>query len=191
MSWMLRAVLIYFLISTIHKVWSLDLRKSWLLSDWRHEYQTAPMSILSTCSKVSNLSNWSGLIRPTLPRAHINHVNQFPWWLHGMTKLLGGAGCINWMIMCFGSIFILRIIPVFIPTWLSPPAKNKKLFNVNVILINYPVYAIYKRIRRHLMWIKRLCAKLGERGRHTFVFLFQPFGESSRNRATYLQSRGI
>ena len=47
--------------------------------------------------------------------------------------------------------------------------------NVNVILIN-------------LMWIRRLCAKLGERGRHTFVFLFQPFGESSRNRATYLQS---
>jgi hypothetical protein len=50
---------------------------------------------------------------------------------------------------------------------------------------------LYMRTTRHLMWIRRLYAELGERGRHTFVFLFQPFGESSRNRATYLQSRGI
>jgi hypothetical protein len=58
--------------------------------------------------------------------------------------------------------------------------------NVNVILINYPVYAIYKRIRRHLMWIKRLYVKLGERGRHTFVFLFQPLARAAATeRHTY------
>ncbi len=61
--------------------------------------------------------------------------------------------------------------------------------NVNLILINYPVYAIHNTKKGHLMWIRRLCVKLGERGRYTFVFLFQPYGESSRNRATYLQSR--
>jgi hypothetical protein len=57
--------------------------------------------------------------------------------------------------------------------------KQVKVVNVNVILINYPVYAIYKRIRRHLMWIKRLCAKFGERGRHTFVFLFRPLARAA------------
>jgi FAD synthase len=69
--------------------------------------------------------------------------------------------------------------------------ENYVHLNVNVILINYPVYAIHDTKKGHLMWIRCLCAKLRERGRHTFVFLFQPFGESSRNRATYLQSRGI
>ena len=49
------------------------------------------------------------------------------------------------------------------------------------------LYIILKK--GHLMWIRCLCVKLGERGRYTFVFLFQPYGESSRNRATYLQSR--
>ena len=70
--------------------------------------------------------------------------------------------------------------------------EHGRLPNVNVILINYPVYAIHNTKKKGLlMWIRCLCVKLDERGRHTFVFLFQPYDESSRNGATYLQSRGI
>ena len=45
---------------------------------------------------------------------------------------------------------------------------------------------LYMRLRRHQMWIRRLCAELGVRGRHTFVFLFRPLARAAATeRHTY------
>ena len=62
--------------------------------------------------------------------------------------------------------------------------------NVNVILINYPVYAIYEIKKASDVDPAPMCKTWCE-GQTYFCLSFPAIGESSRNGATYLQSRGI